>query len=397
MRIVSLSTYPVSRPVHGGQRRVDALRRTALEAGCAYLNVPVFFSGGYPDADMREQRTALPDALRDRLHDEGRLEDLHLSRVISDDLPVMEHLAAQILAFRPDVVQLEHPWLFPVFERLVAQFADMASVRLVYSAHNVETDLAPARFRDEVRVLEQRVTARADLVIAVSEADAAVLRGWTDPRRKVPVIVAPNGCWLRRDADVTGAPLIDAPYVMVAGSAHPPNANGFWDSFGVIPGCIPPGGQLVVAGGVCDLLRADSRFGKFRMLNDALVRYMGVVDDADLTNLLHHARGICLPITEGGGTNLKTAEALVSLKPVVGRPAAFRGFEEALCLPGVHVADTAQAFRHAVRRVFSDTTQPARRPEDVSGYTWPETLKGLGDAYRRMRRGSHPAGTRVAS
>lgn len=384
MRLLTLSTYPASRPLHGGQRRVDAIRRAAVGAGFAYLNLPVFFSESYPEADIRERLTALPDRLRGRLVAQGLREDLHLHRVVTDDLPAMAELARQVGAFRPDAVQLEHPWVFPLLERLRQRLPDLNSARLIYSAHNIEADLMPPRHRAETMALEKLVTAQADMVIAVSEADALRLRGWTDAHRFVPVVVAPNGCWPAGPAVGDGVRVVPEPYVLVAGSAHPPNAQGFWDSFGTVPGCIPPNGRLVVAGGVCALLRADPRFERFRRLNDAVVRYMGVVGDDTLANLLHHARAICLPITGGGGTNLKTAEALVSLKPIVARPAAFRGFEDARVLPGVQIEPGAPGFRHAVRRMFSADLPPARRSEDVARYTWPATLAGLGRAYRDM-------------
>lgn len=389
MRLLSLSTYPLSHPLHGGQRRADALLRAATGAGCACLNIPVFFAESYPDADIREQRTALPGDLRAALVRQGLREDLHLHRVLSDDLAAMGHLGAQVAAFRPDAVQLEHPWLFPVYERLAARLPDLARARLIYSAHNIEGDLLPGRFHEAVTALERRLSACADIIVAVSEGDAARLRAWAGDRHDVPVIVAPNGCWAA-DGPPPGDAIVSEPYVMVAGSAHPPNAQGFRDSFGEIPGCIPPGGRLVVAGGVCDLLRADPRFGRFRMLNDAVVRHMGVVGDGVLANLLHHARGICLPVTGGGGTNLKTAEALVSLKPVVARPAAFRGYEDARTLGGVRIADSPQAFRHAVRGLFSDPPTGMRTRDEVARFTWPATLAGLTGAYRGMRR-SAPA------
>lgn len=379
MKIVTVSTYPVSHPQHGGQRRVDAIHRVLRDAGHDVVALPVFFRDNYAAHDADEARTALPgDRLR-QLHDSGLREDLHIHRLLEGDSPAFAAICQRLHELAPDVLQFEHPWLFPLLDRLPG--ADR--MRVVYSAHNIETELAPARFRDEALALEQAAARRADLVLAVSAADAAVLARWRGPGRAAPVVVAPNGCWPPQPDPSVPRPIAED-YLLLVGSGHPPNAEGYWDVIGKIPGCIPPDARLVVAGGMGDLLKADPRHRHFRLLNDNLVHVTGRVEEDKLQALLTHARGICLPIKSGGGTNLKTAEALLSLKPVIAMGTAFRGFEEAMSLDGVHVADTEDGFRTGVRNLFAGTLTSTRQPEDVAGYTWQATLAALPPAYARL-------------
>lgn len=376
VKIAVLSTYPVSRPIHGGQRRVDAILRALGKAGHEVRPLPVFFGSNYPEHGAAEAPTALPGEDLQRIFAEGRREDLHMHELLHPGQPVFDALRDQLRAFAPDVVQFEHPWLFPLLDRM----PELADVTVVYSSHNIEADLAPARFRDAVLAVEQAAARRADLIVAVSEADARSLSAWAAEGRGAPVVVAPNGCWPPALDPSVPRP-VKEDYLLLVGSGHAPNAEGYWDVIGKVPGCIPPDARLVVAGDLGNLLRSDPRHRHYRMLNDHIVQLAGKVSDSALQALLTHARGILLPIKSGGGTNLKTAEALLSLKPVVAMRPAFRGFEEAMTLDGVHVAETEADFRSGVRALFAGDIAGTRRAEDVARYGWDATLSGLAAAY----------------
>ena len=71
-----------------------------------------------------------------------------------------------------------------------------------------------------------------------------------------------------------------------------------------------------------------------------------------LDGLIANATGIVLPLREGGGSNLKTAEALYSGLPLVATTVAMRGYETFRNMDGVIVADDAAAFAAGMRQVF---------------------------------------------
>lgn len=386
MKIVTLSTYPISHPFHGGQRRLDAIARVLRDAGHEVCALPLFFGGHYPEHDADEARTALPGELFAQMSQAGWREDLHMHRVLGPGVSGFDSACARLREIDPDVLHFEQPWLFPLLEALLATLPDPGRVAIVYGSQNVESVLVPQRFRDETRALEEAAARRADMIVAVSAADAQVLSHWRAPGRDVPVIVAPNGSWAPT-MDVSVPRPLDEDYLLLVGSGHAPNAEGYWDVIGRIPGCIPPDARLVVVGGLGDLLRSDPRFRHFRLLNDHLVHLMGKVSEEVLQALLTHAAGVCLPIKSGGGTNLKTAEALLTLKPVIAMRPAFRGYEEAIGLGGVRVAETEDAFRAAVRDLFAGTLTGSRQAADVARYTWNVTLGDLPAAYSQLARG----------
>lgn len=384
VKIVTLSTYPVSQPFHGGQRRLDAIVRCLRAAGHEVETLPLFFGSNYPDHDATEARTALPGEMYRGLVEAGLREDLHMHRLLKPGVPAFDAALDRLSAFAPDLLFFEQPWLFPLLDALLGVLPAPERVRVVYGSQNVESVLMPEPHRAETRALEQAAVHRADLVIAVSAADADVLAGWRPASgREVPVFVAPNGCW-PPELDAGAPRPVAEDYVLMVGSGHPPNAEGYWDVIGRIPGCIPPDARLVVAGGVGDLLKADPRHRHFRRLNDLLVQVTGRVSEPRLQALLAHARAILLPIKSGGGTNLKTAEALLTLKPVIAMRPAFRGYEEAMTLGGVHVAQTEAEFRSLVRQLFTGALQGSRRAEDVNRYTWDAMLSGLPAACARL-------------
>ena len=129
------------------------------------------------------------------------------------------------------------------------------------------------------------------------------------------------------------------------------------------------------------LIANDQRFQRFPALNQAFIQTIPTLDDAGLHGLLYHAKVIFLPITAGGGTNLKTAEAFLTLKPVVAMRPALRGYQEAEDLSGVYVADTPNQFRAFLRQTMIGTLTSQRTPKDVQLYAWPAQLAPLIDFY----------------
>ena len=381
MKIAALGHYPIAEPLHGGQRRVAAIAQQAQQAGHEFHFIPIFSTTSYPDASEEERTTALPESILAELHNSGFREDVHMARVLGVDHPLVETVLKRLRALKPDIVQFEQPWLYPLFETALAQDPVLRRARLVYSSQNVEAALIGRPWNEEARKLEHALVQKADLVAAVSTSDAAVFDGWRKAGQR-PVVVAPNGCWAP-DLSEDNEPerVVAGDYALVAGSAHPPNATGYWDCIGPIPGFLPPGTHLVIAGGMNQLLVNDDRHRRFPMLNQEFVLNIGQVSETTLTSLLNFAKVICLPITEGGGTNLKTAEALMWLKPVIAMRPAMRGFEGAEALSGVFVADDSRQFRALLRDAMTGQLVSDRRAEDVARYGWPAQLAPLMDGY----------------
>jgi len=142
-------------------------------------------------------------------------------------------------------------------------------------------------------------------------------------------------------------------WVTYVASAHPPNFYGFYQCVGDSLASIPPDGKLVLAGSVSDHLEPYLKSSRMRFLNDSRLITFGRVESDVLDTIVLNSHGILLPISTGGGSNLKTAEALVSNKHIVGTTKAFRGYESFLDMNGVTVADSKSEFRASIRKIFN--------------------------------------------
>jgi glycosyltransferase involved in cell wall biosynthesis len=102
-------------------------------------------------------------------------------------------------------------------------------------------------------------------------------------------------------------------------------------------------GRFLVAGSVGRLIQTMPEF----LSVPALSRHttlLGFVQQELLQALYDQAHVVVLPKVYGGGSNLKTAEALLSGRPIVGNDGAFIGFEPYRGLGAVHIENDPRAF-----------------------------------------------------
>jgi hypothetical protein len=82
-----------------------------------------------------------------------------------------------------------------------------------------------------------------------------------------------------------------------------------------------------------------------------------------------------LPITYGGGSNLKTPEALLARCPIVATTKAFRRLEVFRNMPGVIIADDRDAFVAAMRRVLAgEVATSSMQDGRLNSLLWEYTL-----------------------
>ena len=364
MRILQLSTHTTLAPHHGGKLRSHHIGRVLEEAGLDLRRLALCVRTAEDQDDEREPivdvgRSAFWYSASHRRY--GRSASLlsgYVATVAAMASPGV--LDAFDRAFRhaaPDVVLLEHPWTWPLLER----YPDVTSrrIRVLYSSQNVELhlngeilrrhgiDAAPDVLAGLER-LERSLVAHADATIACTEADAEVFLRWGARR----VVVAPNGGVRRQRGHLRAIlpePLRpDHVYALVVGSNHHPNVSGFLDLVTPWLPRLRPMQRVVIAGDAGPSIMAEmGRTGLGQLARDRVLA-LGRVDGFSLDCAIANARAILVPVRYGGGSNVKTAEALLSGRPIIASPCAMRGFGMALGAPGLHVADTAEDFGAAV-------------------------------------------------
>lgn len=391
--VVFFTTYPIAQPRSGGQLRARALVDQYRAAGFEVVSIAVSEAGAFPRQEQGPTDLEFP--LDDPRTFEGgeRLphsNDLQAGRFLAADDRLFKRLCRS-LPKRVDVFHLEQPFLLPAAKRLLAEGRHAA---LVYGSQNVEAPLREAVCRQAgsdptkvvaaVDALEREAARLAELTLAVSEADGAELRRMGARN----VVIAPNGihAWKSTTADVARwrARLGGRRVALFVGSAHPPNAAGFVKAVGDTLGFVPPDCCIVAAGRVGQRLTEHYAATRYAPLALARLHVTGEVSDADLAALKDLASISLLPIFEGGGSNIKTSEALLSGRPIIATSTSLRGFERFLPSPEVTIADTQAAFVAALREAFLRAEEPAARVGARHELLWERTLAPVPAAVKTL-------------
>jgi glycosyltransferase involved in cell wall biosynthesis len=387
-----LSTYPLVEPRHGGQFRAVNIVERFRANGWNAQSVAVVGEGEYPK--LGDHDVVFPKDSPHRKF-QGRdlvlIDDLQTARFVSDK----QTQNAVFSKFKTplDAITVEQPWLWPL---ATAYKADVnPRVILCYGSHNIESELKRRivvsmvggayddvlpKVIDEIAALEKAATREADIVACVSESDRDAHASWGGKR----LVVAPNGVSPTRAQPAKIAEwrtkLGFGKFLLYIASAHPPNFTHFSEIVGGSLACFPPDTRLVVVGSVCEHMYRQCKIGKFGAVNLARLNLLFSLDSEDLDAVKHLAHGFFLPIPYGGGTNLKTAEALISGKYIVGTRVGFRGFEAFRDAPGVFACDGPGDLHSAIRQVLSldplEAGDASRREE----LTWERTLQPMVDA-----------------
>lgn len=246
-----------------------------------------------------------------------------------------------------------------------------------------ETDIAQAV--GVIEDIEAVLSTDSDLVAACTTEDLKA-HAKLKARR---LVLAPNGIgeiktdepsqhYWQKIFDANGI----TQKVLFVGSAHPPNWTGFLDMVGKGLGFIPHTTRLVLAGSICDYFERE--ISEESLSIEDVTFWMraysaGRLSEPRLGALIKQADVMLLPITEGGGSNLKTAEAILANKKVVTTSHALRSFEWFKDFPNVWVADTKQKFQDSITEalVAPFVKRTAEQEKQVQKVKWDNCLADL--------------------
>ena len=384
MRLLQLTTYPLKNPRHGGQLRCAAIRDCYRALGIEVETLAVMHEGAHR-GDRERSDIALPAESPHWNPRLPRFVDLQAGDCLVGSAEAFAAFDAVLGRLRPHVIQLEQPWLYPAVKRWLDEraFDERTRPRLVYSSQNIEWKLkrdeadtgaatAPdfAREVRRVEALEREVVRAADLVIACTDEELSELRAMTDDAAGTRTWVTAHNAIAPYNPDPARVAAMRhrlglERYPLFVGSAHPPNVDGFWRMLAPSLSFLRPDEKIVVAGSVGHLLRQHPTYAAWSGINEPRLAIVGEVEREDLVALLGGAAAILLPITTGGGSNLKTAEAIYSGRPVLATPHALRGYGDAAHWPTIRVEDGADGFRRTLRALLDAAQRAAGFPRFV--------------------------------
>ncbi|HUD10924.1 MAG TPA: hypothetical protein VMS08_00815 [Candidatus Saccharimonadia bacterium] len=392
-RILIIGLYPIVKPRHGGQKRVQAVVREYQKHFASVKFVAVFSRWANPD----HARTDIPVShATDRIIMRSpRLEDIICGEAIYNEPKVKQQMAGILRSYRPDIIQIEQAYPYLGLKPLLEELG--MNPLLVFDTHNVESKMKPGIYREaglkqaeanqlarRIADLEQDLVSAAALTVAVSPEDQAAFMSMGAKRQTL----ARNGIYPNQgapsDEDYWKKYFVEKRIrhkVLYVSSAHLPNWTGLQQMIGDGLGFLTPDSRILVAGGLSDYLTTRHIWPETPGAATFWCRTesCGILTEERLGGLISASDVMILPIRTGGGSNLKTAEALLSAKPIVATSYAFRAYEQFLQLPTVTIADTPRAFQHAILESLKNSPPALSGAETQSlqEVTWSSCLQDL--------------------
>lgn len=397
-RILLLATYPCLVPKHGGQFRLSSIVEAYLAEGFAPFTLAVCDPVNHGPEERQASDVIFPDDHPLRLIEGIRLPftaDLQAGKYA-----VSDEVFSSLIRSLPDevtVIQLEQPYLLPLARRLREHYRHCAQ-SFIYSSHNIEAPLKRALLKGagiesavvenltaEIEQLEVAAAREADLVVAVTEEDAAQLRSMGAGQ----VVLARNGVHangVRPDLVANWRKqLPESPWMLYVASGYQPNIDGFFEQMGSVLGWLPLDTRVVVVGSAAPAIKQKAESLRWGAINARKLITYNYLSDDDLAAVSCLAHVHLVPMSTGGGSNLKTAAAIRSGKWVVSTTVGMRGYESYMSLSEIHVATSPAEFRKGVLQALESEaivhpTQPERRNEVL----WSHTLQGLMNEVRKL-------------
>ena len=374
MNIVMLSAYPLKNPLHGGQIRSFKIR----EFLSSFADVYHFSVSHKAHKEFEENDFVVGDDVLFEYTQNPLCFDLAISEFSKSDKFL--NFLKKRLPKKIDYIFLEQPWLYPAVEKLgidaniiySSQNVEYLTKENILKAHNItDTDCV-----SRIKELEKKVIKKSLYTITVSKEDKKCFENLA----KGNYIVAPNGAEpIKADEYILND--IKKKYknkklLFFVGSDYPPNAIGFWEMLGNLAHLRPD--EIILVGGRVGNIIYDympKEYVNCEKLISSRMKILRTLSKKELHSFIAASEVILLPITSGGGSNLKTAEALVSKKKTVATFFALRGYD-VKNLPFVFGSKSKEEFVLNIKRALL-TPYKSFKAVDTSGFLWENTLKNI--------------------
>lgn len=398
-RILIISNYPIKQPLHGGQKRVAAIVEEYKKVFSNVKFVAIFVKDHYPVHGSED--LYLTGEWASKVRGDHLTSDIQIANAMKNSPRLRKKIEKLLISFNPDIIQFEQAFPFLGFREILKDLN--LHPRIVYNSQNIEAPmrreimkLGKAKQKDinsayeTIDEVELYLAKNADVVSVVSKEDGEYYKS----RGGKDYIIAANGIspvTFNQKSHDKWAKYFEALGVkkiaLFVGSGHLPNMAGIKKMIGFRVGFIPTDTRIVFAGGAGSNIREN--FDKSDMLAVPFWRRVinvGILRQESLEGLIARADVMLLPIVDGGGSNLKTAEAILSGKKIVATTFAFRGFEQYMKLPNIWIANTEKDFKSSITEALAapTITRTDEQDELANHVQWKYSLKTLIDEVAQL-------------
>ena len=397
LKVLQFANYKVEEYNQGGKIRCYEIRNTLLESG--YDVKTLSFGFGKCD-QLKNYHLEVDESSFFKEVKDGTISDWAICEYILKNEFLLLNLRKLTKKFNPDIMLLEQPFLWPIVNELFeGGFIDKRCL-LVNSTQNIEFKLKESIYQSVfnstlteeyisiVQSMEEDATRSSDITLCVSEIDYNYFKSLNN---NAQTYIIPNGTKKYTDCDtefwIKKFKGTKNNWVFVA-SWHKPNIEGILrlinaglDSFD------SKETKLWIFGSV---VHPISEFIKDHSKRNSVIQLIGESSSSEIAGAIESSTGIILPIWEGGGSNLKTAQALVSGKYILSTNYAFRGYEEFASTESLLLTDDAKSFVKEMNSRRCSTKNINRMGVEV--LEWKSILKDLPNILKReyLRKNNLP-------
>jgi len=354
MKIVALTPFNIIPPNFGGAERCYNLLTRVGKLTTIALN----WQGVSQEGSVGEMKYRLVPADPAAVEQSEKL--MKLGVMTYDPMPMLTKnnlttLKDAIAEEEPDLIILEHPWLYPF----------VADVPFIYDAHNAEGYLTQTRWPNSydaqlVEELETQAVTKAKAITVCSEVDALLLKKRYQVETAMHYI--PNG------TDIPSKPAEGKTKNLIfIGSIYGPNVKAAQDLVNLAP--VLDGYTIQILGPCAQLVKTDSEN----------VELVGAVTEEHKDNYFQNAYAFVNLVRTGSGTSLKNARAMAYGLPVIATKVGARGYPTAI------VTNTEGEVLHALRKLNDPKlTQLDWRKESEKNLAYAKTISWdvVGEAFR---------------
>jgi len=374
-RILIIGSYPIAKPIHGGQRRSYELFKNYIQLGYETEFIGAYLESNY-SKDKRDTNDIVIsnkiyqdnlDFIKHSIGFDAR-EDIVIPKLIANLKKLSNKLNSIVSNF--DIIHFEQPFMFQAIHSKILE-----NKIIIFGSHNIEEDLFEhLTAKKYVKKITSDLLKASKFVIVCSENEKQYYLKIDKYKEivEIPNAVSPKTTDQLNKIKIKN--LLDkekiSQYLLFVSSAHEPNFNSFMKIIGFKLGFLEEQQYVVVAGNLSHLMKMklEESNDPRSVIIENKVKYFFELNDEELQALIDEATGIILPIVYGSGSNLKTAEALYSSKNIIATSFAFRGYEKYMKSSNVNISDESDGFTDYMMKAFNQKTLPV--DYDKSKLTW---------------------------
>lgn len=387
-KILQMTTYPIDKPDHGGKLRSHNIRKVLRKD----FDVQTLSFDIQENESIDDLKVILSSQQISKVVGHYYFYDWGINNYLVNT-QLKQTIFENVKKFNPDIVLAEQGFLWPLIKEMMAEGILKKDIFIIYSSQNIEYQMKEEIYQDtfdgeelenyvtHVKNMEYDIIRSSDMILAVSNYDKNYIQNIVP---QTPVYLYRNGhngieTDIQKDEWLKKFKSSKRNFVYIA-SWHGPNINGLY--------------KLVENG----LLELDSKEVSIWILGsvgpgllqtknivleeDSPLKIIGPTESDDIDGAILASTGIVLPIWEGGGSNLKTAQALLSGRKIIASNFAFRGFEEFLDEKELYISDEPKTLIEYMLNMETEYDDIVR-DNSINGLLWDNLLSSLSDTINK--------------